>query len=285
MPGLFVFLWSTGYIGAKWGLPYAEPFTMLAMRFAAAGLIFVALAVAMRAPRPLGPRAAGDAMMVGLLIQGVYLSGVFWSISRGTPAWLAALIAALQPLIAGLLAGPWLGERVTARHWAGCALGFFGVALVVVRESGAGVGPLTGVAANLVGVTALAVGTLYQKRHGGHMDLRWNQAIQQLTACAAIGALAFAFETRDVQWTSAFALAMDWLILPLSLGMFSLLYLLIRKGAVSRVSMLFFLVPPLTAIEAHLLFGEALSARQLAGMVIAVLGVAAVTWRRSPSER
>jgi len=130
------------------------------------------------------------------------------------------------------------------------------------------------------GLLALSTGTLYQKRHGGSRDLRTGQAVQQMAALAVVLPCALLFETRDVQWTVEFTLALAWLTGPLSIGMFSLLYLMIRRGAATRVVGLYFLVPPVVAVETHFLFGEGVNGQQLVGMALAAAGVALVTWRR-----
>ncbi len=279
-PGVFIFLWSTGFIGAKWGLPYAEPFTLLTMRFAIAAALFTILALATGAPWPKTPREYVDSIVVAIFIHGIYLTGVFWAIDRGTPAWVAGLIAGSQPLLASVLAGPTLGEKITPRQWFGFALGFVGVAAVVWRGDGeTDIGPGIGIAVTIVGLIALTIGTLYQKRHGGGADLRTGQAVQQITLAAILGVLALSFETNEVRWTPDFLFALGWLSLVLSMGMFSLLFLMLRRGTASTVSSLFFLVPPLTALEAHLLFGETLGVRDIAGMALAAVGVALVTWR------
>ncbi len=275
-PVLLVFLWSTGFVGAKWGLPYAEPFTMSALRFAIAAVVFLGLALVAGAPWPRGWRQIRDVSLVGILLHGVYLTGVFWSIANGTPAWMAALIAGLSPLLTAVLAGPYLGERVSARQWTGFALGFAGVGLVIWRGAATGAGPLPGTLALILGLFALSGGTLYQKRHGGGADLRSGQAVQLLAGFALVALLALIFEEREIAWTGDFILALAWLSLVLSVGMFTLLFALIRRSALTRVSSLFFLVPPLVALETHVLFGEAMTGRDLLGMALAALGVALV---------
>ncbi len=280
-PGIFIFLWSTGFIGAKWGLPYAEPFTLLSMRFAIAATIFTILALVTGAPWPKTRREYVDSIVVAVFIHGIYLTGVFWAINQGTPAWVAGLIAGSQPLLASILAGPTLGEKITPRQWCGFALGFLGVATVVWRggDGGSDIGPGIGIAVTVAGLIALTFGTLYQKRHGGSTDLRTGQAVQQITLAVILGIFALSFETNEIRWTPDFLFALGWLSLVLSTGMFSLFFIMLRRGTASTVSSLFFLVPPLTALEAHLLFGETLGGRDIAGMALAAAGVALVTWR------
>ena len=278
-PVMLVFLWSTGFVGAKWALPYAEPFTLSALRYAIAAAVFLSLALAAGAPWPRSWRQLREVALVGVLLQGIYLTGVFWAIAHGTPAWMAALIVGLTPLLTAVLAGPYLGERVSLRQWIGFALGFAGVGLVIWQGASTGSGPVAGTLALGFGLLAFSGGTLYQKRHGGSLDLRSGQAMQLTASCLLIGVLALLFETREIDWTVEFVLSLAWLSIVLSVGMFTLLFVLIRRGALTRVSSLFFLVPPVVAVETHLLFDEAMTGRDLLGMALAALGVALVTAR------
>ena len=277
-PVLFVLLWSTGFIGAKLGLPHAEPITFLLIRMAAVALLLGAIAWIMKAPWP-DPRQAAHIAVAGLLVHGAYLGGVFSAIELGLPAGTVALIVGLQPLLTAVAAGPVLGETVTRRQWLGFALGLLGVLLVVWEKvafrpgSGAGL-LLAGVA--LVGIT---LGTLHQKRHGGGMDLRSGTAIQYAATAALFAVLAPLTETMQVEWTGRFVFALVWLSLVLSVGAIFLLFWLIRRGAASRVASLFYLTPPTTAVMAWLLFGETLGPAALVGMGIAIAGVALVNRR------
>ena len=274
MPGLFVLLWSTGFIGAKFGLPFAEPLTFLALRFALVAALLTAVSLAARAPWPRDPATLGHLVVAGVLVHGVYLGGVFASIHQGVPAGVSALIVGLQPLLTAALAGPLLGERVRPLQWLGLLLGLGGIALVVSNKLGLGLGSpfamgLSGLA--LVGMTA---GTLYQKRFGGAMDLRTGNAIQFMAAGVVTGAGALLTETMQIEWTPNFIFALAWLVIVLSLGAISLLLVLIREGAASRVASYFYLVPPVTAVEAWLLFDEGMGLVALGGMVLVVAGVA-----------
>nr|WP_052000149.1 DMT family transporter [Caenispirillum salinarum] len=287
MPGLFVLLWSTGFIGAKFGLPYVEPFTFLAVRFLLALVLLAPLAWAARAAWPKSPAALGHQAVTGTLVHAVYLGGVFWAIDHGLSAGVAALIVGLQPLLTAVAVGPLLGERVSARQWLGLVLGLTGVAMVVGEKLGfagtaglAGLEPiaLTGAVLALLGITA---GTLYQKRFGGSTDLRAATFVQYAAAAVVMGVASLALETGEIQWTGEFVFALGWLTLVLSLGAISLLMTLIRLGEAARVASLFYLVPPVTAVTAWALFGETLGALALAGMAVAVVGVALVVARRS----
>jgi drug/metabolite transporter (DMT)-like permease len=278
-PALFVFLWSTGFIGSRLGAPFAEPLTFLSWRYVAAVALLAAAAVATRASWPASPRLAGHAAVAGLLVQGAYLSGVFCSVARGMPLATVSLIVGLQPILTAMAAGPMLGERLTSRQWLGIALGFGGVVLVVSGKwSGASADPIAyaWLVFALLGITG---GTLYQKRFCGAVPMLTGGLIQYAAAGALTLAAAFATETMAVQWTAQFAFALGWLVLVLSFGAIGLLFTMIRHGEASRVSSLFFLTPPVTAIMAFALFGETLPAVALAGLAVSAAGVALVTRR------
>lgn len=277
MPLLFVLLWSTGFIGAKFGLPYAEPLSFLVARYVLVIGLMTLLALAMRAPWPASPREALHIGVTGLLVHAVYLGGVFMSIHRGLPAGISALVVGMQPLLTAALAGLLLGERVSARQWTGLALGFGGVALVVASKAGVDgvdggglVHMLIPAVAALLGIT---FGTLYQKRFCPRFDLRTGSVLQFLPSLALTALVASQTETMAIQWTGEFVFALLWLVLVLSAGAISLLNLLIRSGSAVNVASLFYLTPPTTALIAWAMFGETLSALAIAGMALAVSGV------------
>lgn len=286
MPALFVLLWSTGFIGAKFGLPYVEPFTFLTVRFLFALALLLPLAWAARHAWPRSPVTMGHQAVTGILVHAAYLGGVFWAIDHGLSAGVAALIVGLQPLLTAVAVGPLLGERVSIRQWLGLVLGLGGVSMVVGEKLGMagadslrGLDPvaLMGAILALVGITA---GTLYQKRFGGGIDLRAGTFIQYVAAAVVMGAASLLLETGEIQWTGEFIFALGWLTLVLSLGAISLLMRLIRLGEAAHVASLFYLVPPVTAVTAWALFGETLGPLALAGMAVAVAGVALVVARK-----
>jgi len=279
-PGIFVLLWSSGFVFAKLGLAYAEPLTFLALRMAG---VVTLLAVIIALTRPKWPNRAGivHSALTGLMVHGLYLGGVFVAIGNGVSAGLAALIVSLQPLLTSTIANRWLGERVVARQWLGLALGLCGVYLVLHEKTAiAGATPLAWCAlvAALLGIT---VGTLYQKRFGGGMDWRPSLAVQYAAAGLLFVIGAFAFETRVIHWTPQFCIAIGYLALVLSFGAIWLLYYLIRRAAATRVTSLFYLVPPTTALIAWAWFGERLPPLALAGMAVTVAAVALVNWQPS----
>jgi drug/metabolite transporter (DMT)-like permease len=281
MPAVFVVLWSTGFIGAKLGLPYSPPATFLAVRFLITALLITAAALAMRAPWPRDPWLVLHLTVAGFLINTVYLGGVYAAIGAGVGAGTSALIVSLQPVIVAAIAAPLLGERVRLRQWVGLLLGLFGCALVIWPKLGGSEASAVGIAFCVLGLAGITAGTLYQKRYCSGADLRTGNTVQFWSAAITTAAPALLLESpSDISWTPTFLFALFWLVVVLSLGAMTLLYRLIRRGAASRVSALFFLVPPTTAAQAWLMFGERLSLLQLAGMAVCGVGVALVTAAR-----
>lgn len=276
-PGLFVVLWATGFVGARYAMPWAEPFTFLTLRFSVAFLLFVALAFALGSTWP-GVRGAMASMVAGVLLQATYLGGVFWAIHRGMPAGLSALIAGLQPVITAILAGAFLGDRILARHWVGIAIGFVGVVIVVlpgIGVRGGGVNAAT-LCACVIAVTGISLGTIWQKRHGGS-DLITGTTWQYLGGAVPMLAGALLFEDRHIVVNGELVFALAWLVLVLSIGAILLLMLMIREGEVAKVASLFYLIPAVTAIMTWALFDERLTMLQVGGMAITGLGVALAT--------
>ena len=276
MPAVFVLLWSTGFIGAKFGLPYAEPFTFLLLRMLAVSVLLAVVALVMRAPWPKSWRLAGHIAVAGLLVHAVYLGGVFFAIAHQVPAGIASLIVGVQPLLTAALAGRLLGERVSPRQWGGLLLGLAGVGLVVSEKITLGSGSLAGIGAAVAALVGITLGTLYQKRHCTGMDLRTGAVIQYAATAAFFAVLAPLTESMRVSWTGEFVFALAWLTIVLSVGAVFLLFALIRRGAAARVASLFYLTPPVTAVVAWAMFDERLGVLALAGMAMTVMGVALV---------
>ena len=275
-PILFVLLWSTGFIGAKLGLPYAGPMTFLAVRFLAVAIVMAPIAWLTGARWPSRPMLWLHIAVVGLLLQFGYLGGVFTGIAHGVPAGVSALIVGLQPVLTAALAGLTLGETIRPRQWLGLGLGLIGVALVVINPALIQPERLGAAGITVVAMVAITLGTLYQKRFCTGVDLRATVVIQNATAGLAMAAMALLFEPFTIQWTPRFVFAIVWLAIVLSVGASMLLFQLIRHGAASRVSSLFYLTPAVTAVMAFLLFGERLSPLALVGMALAAAGVWAV---------
>lgn len=275
-PLLFVALWSTGFIGAKFGLPDAEPLTFLCWRYLCVLVLMGMAAWLMRAPWPRTARQWLHIGVSGLLVHGVYLSGVFVAISHGLPAGVTALVVGLQPLLTALGAGVFLGERVRTTQWMGLGLGFVGVGLVVAHKVVAdtsGTALLTMLLPAVFALLGITAGTLYQKRFCPAFDLRSGSVIQFLPCLLLTALVAYQTETMTVHWSSDFVFALGWLVLVLSVGAISLLNTLIRRGSAVNVASLFYLTPPTTALMAWALFGETLTGLALIGMGLTALGV------------
>jgi drug/metabolite transporter (DMT)-like permease len=272
-PLLFVVLWSTGFIGAKLGLPDCEPLTLLSLRYAAVLLLMGAIALATRAPWPASRAQWLHIGVSGLLIHAVYLGGVFTAIHLGLPAGVTALVVGLQPVLTALGAGMFLRERVRATQWAGLALGLAGVVLVVSNKVAGGPSAAALLVPAVIALVGITAGTLYQKRFCASFDLRTGSVIQFLPCLVVTALAAWRTETMAVHWTPAFMFALGWLVLVLSLGAVSLLNVLIRSGSAVNVASLFYLTPPTTALIAWAMFGETLTGLALAGMALAVVGV------------
>jgi drug/metabolite transporter (DMT)-like permease len=279
-PAVFVVLWATGFIGARMIGQDAEPLSFLAVRFVIAAGLLALVALATGAPWP-DRRGALHAVTAGALVHGGYLGPIFWTISNGMPAGVSALIVGLQPLLTAFIAGLLLSERITARHVLGLLTGIAGVAMVVwpkLSFSGTGITPL-GVGLTVAGTLSITLGSIYQKRFAAGHDLRSANVYQFLGAALVVAAGAVALERFDITWTGSVIFAMVWLVLVLSIGAVSLLYILIRHGEVSKVAGLFYLVPAVTAVIAWLLFGETLLPAQMGGMAVCAAAVMLVMKR------
>jgi len=277
-PSLFVVLWSTGYISARLGLPYAEAGTFLMMRFALAAIFMVALVLVSRAPLPANFREWAHCAVVGALVHGLYLYGGFASIQEGLTPTTIAVVVGMQPVITAVLIGPILGEAVNIRQWGGFFLGTVGVILVIVANF-ASIGFGSGAPAvflSLLCVLSISVGTLYQKRFCASIDLRSGTMIQLIMAAVMMWGISSWFETGHVEWTGTFVFALMWSVLVLSVGAYTLLWWLVRRNAAANVVSLFFLMPPVTAVFDWLLFDQKVSLITLMGIAIAVAGIAIV---------
>ena len=277
-PALFVVLWSTGFVGAKYGLPYADPFPFLAVRLGLAAALLALLALVTRSALPRWGGQYGAAAVVGVLLHAGYLGGVFTGIALGVPAGVAAVLTSLQPVLTAVLAVRVLGERLRAVQAAGLVLGVVGVVLVLAPGllSASGALPRAGLAAVVVALLSGTAATLYQKRHGGEVPLLSGTAVQYAAATGLLLIAAAVTGQRRVEWTGEFVLALAWLVVVLSIGAVLLLLVLLQRGSAASVSSLLYLVPPATAVEALLLFDERLAPVSIAGVAVAALGVALV---------
>ncbi|AMO96412.1 eamA-like transporter family protein [Collimonas fungivorans] len=275
MPMVFVLLWSTGFVVAKFGLPYAPPLTFLLLRFAGVLLVLLPLVLLMRAPWPAGQ--VRHIALAGILLQGGYLAGVWCAIKLGMPAGVSALIVGMQPILTAF-AAPLIGESVRPRQWLGLLLGICGVGLVVAAKISLIGLSWQSISLCLLALLSITLGTLYQKRNCPHFDLRTGTIIQFAASIVVLLPFAIFYEhlgpsLDTVQWTPRFVGALLWSILALSIGAIFLLFALIRKSAATRVTSLLYLTPPTTALMAWLMFGEVFNLLGIAGMAVAILGV------------
>ncbi len=271
-PMLFVLLWSTGFIGARYGLPYIEPMTFLAVRMVFVVAIMILIAVSAGARWP-DTTEIGHSLVAGSMVHGLYLGGVFTAISQGVPAGISALIPGLQPILTSTIANRFMGEKVSPLQWAGLALGLIGVLMVLHDRRMVAEGSALGWTASFVSLFGITLGTLYQKRFCGKIDWRTGNTVQYIGADVLFWIGAFAFETREIQWSGELIFAMAWLVLVLSIAAIALMYWLIRRTAATRFASLFYLVPAFTALLAYFLFGEKLDALSVAGMGVCAVGV------------
>ena len=275
-PGLFVLLWSTGFIGVKYGVPYAPPFYFLAIRMAiAALLLFIAISF-LRKSQPITRSIIWPSTMIGLTLHGAYLGGCFFAVSRGMPAGVAALIVSLQPVLVSLFAAKYLNESLNARAVFGLILGLIGLVVVVlprISTTGTNTISLVAIGASAIGLLGGTAGTILQKKYGGVIPTLAGTSIQYAATAVVLLTLALIFEKPEIQWTAKFVGALTWLVLALSFGAILLLFFLLSHGSAASVSSLYYLVPAATAIEAYFFFDEHISPVSLLGTLITVVGV------------
>jgi len=274
IPLVFVLLWSTGFIGAKYALPFIEPFYLLFLRFSLTVGVFLLLCVIFKANWP-SLRLTGHQMVVGLLIHGAYLGGVFAAIKWGMPAGIAAIIVGVQPILTALLSWQLMGEKLRSAQWVGLGLGLIGIIIVIVSTKGydnveLNTSALLTASLALVGIS---VGTLYQKRFGAGVDLLAGSFWQYVSTAILMAILAWTLETREVVWDVQLILALGWLVFGLSITAILLLMYMIREGESAKVASYFYLVPVVVSVEAWFLFDESLPLSAIAAIVLTVFGV------------
>lgn len=278
VPALFVLLWSTGWVVAKYAILHADPLTFLALRYAVAIAVLSVFCLFSGAQWPKTGAAWRHAMFSGVLLHGLYLASVWWAIGQGVPAGISGIIAALQPLMTAALAPTMLGERLTSTQRLGLLLGFSGIVLAVVpkvlsADPGTAAFGIFPVCVNVAGMSMVTLGTIYQKRFLQTGDIRTIAVLQYAGALIVTLPLALALEDLRLDWTVEMLAALAWAVLGLSIGAVALLLFLIRRGQVSRAASLIYLVPPLAALQAFLIFDEALTLPMIVGTAIAVFGV------------
>jgi drug/metabolite transporter (DMT)-like permease len=280
MPLIFVTLYGSGFVGAKLGLPYSEPLTFLMWRFACTTILLLFIALLLGVPWPRKLNEIGHIMVAGLLMLGVFSTGVFVAIYLGISPAISALIIALQPILVALGAGPVLKEKIQLQQWIGFILGLFGVFLVISHKLTMNHADVLGIGMCFLGLFGLTAGNLYQKRFCAHMNIFSGGLLQSLASGIAVFIAALTFETMQVNWTNQFVFALAWMSIVVSIGALSLLYLLIRHGAVIQVASLFYLVPVSTAVIAYFVYNEAIDGVAMLGILIIALGIMLVQKRR-----
>ena len=271
-PALFVLLWSTGFVGAKYGLPYADPFIFLSVRILIAAILLFALARLLKMPVGIGRQAVARSGLIGFFLHACYLGGVFYSIAQGLPAGVAAVVTSLQPVLVSVFAVKVLGEQLRRTQIVGLLTGLVGVVLVLGPSIDAQI-PTPAIIAILIALMGSTTATLLQKKLGADIPLISGTAYQYLFSGCVLGLIALATQETSITWNLRFTLAFVWLIVILSVGAILLLLWLLNTGSAAKVSSLFYLVPPATAIEAFFLFGEKVNTQGFLGIGITALGV------------
>ena len=284
-PIIFVALWSTGFVGAKYIIPYAEPFVFLTLRYAFATVILVLLAKILREPLRISRTDIFQSIKVGLFLQVTYIGGVFYSVSHGVSAGVTAVIVSMQPIFVSIIGVRMLNEPLTLRNIFGLLIGFLGVFILLNPKIIEGTIDFqfstAGMTASLIALIGTTAGYLLQKRGGAEIPFLPGTAVQFSTATISFLIATFFFEQWNVQVNLQFIAALSWFVLALSIGSIFLLFFLLRNESASSVSSLYYLVPPLTALQAYILFGEKIPPVGFVGLFMAVLGTLLVTYKKA----
>ena len=279
-PALFVFLWSTGFVGAKYIVPYAEPFTFLTIRYFLAALILFAIAYAFKQPLKLNKEQFRASFAVGMLLHVIYIGGVFYAVSLGVSAGISAVIVSIQPVLVSLLAVPLLGERLRWVQVVGLFLGVAGIALLLLPKVFQGdytaSTSIVGIVICVIALLGTSGGYLVQKKLGGEIPFLSGTGAQYAISAIAFAVLSVATEDQIIQWVPEFFFGLAWIVFMLSIASIVLLYGMLRTGSASKVSSLYYLVPPVAAIQAYFLFDEVIGFVGIIGMAFAGLGVVLV---------
>ena len=279
-PALFVLLWSTGFIGIRYGIPYAPPFTFIAVRMAIASVLLalISLAITKRFTHDLP--TIGKSVLVGMTIHGAYLGGCFYGVKQGMPAGITALICSLQPVLVSVFSSIFFQEKLSPRKWLGLGLGLAGLVLVIapkLQSSGEQGLPTAGVIAVFIALLGGTSGTLLQKKFGSGVEVLSGTSWQYVATGILMGSLALIFEDGEpITWNASFIFSLTWLIVALSIGAILILYFLLARSSASSVSSLYYLVPAVTAVEAYFLFGENIGLVTAVGTLVTITGVALV---------
>ena len=279
-PALFVLLWSTGFTGIRYGIPYAPPFTFIAVRMAIASILLalISLAITKRFTHDLS--TIGKSVLVGVTIHGAYLGGCFYGVKQGMPAGITALICSLQPVLVSLFSSIFFQEKLSIRKWLGLGLGLTGLVLVIAPKLSGTTGqelPMVGVAAIFIALLGGTSGTLLQKKFGSGVEVLSGTSWQYVATGILMGSLALIFEgDQSITWNASFIFSLTWLIVALSIGAILILYFLLSHSSASSVSSLYYLVPAVTAVESYFLFGEKIGLVTGLGTLVTIAGVALV---------
>lgn len=279
-PALFVFLWSTGFVGAKYIVPYAEPFTFLTIRYVIAAAILIAIAALLKQPLKLTRDQVIASVAVGLLLHVIYIGGVFYAVSLGVSAGISAVIVSIQPVLVSILAVPLLGERIRSVQVVGLVLGVVGIALLLLPKVFQGdyssAISEVGIVICVIALLGTSAGYLVQKKLGSDIPFLTGTGMQYVVSAVVFALLSALTEDQRVEWSPEFLFGLAWIVLMLSIGSIVLLYEMLRAGSASKVSSLYYLVPPVAAIQAYFLFDEVIPPIGILGMALAGLGVVLV---------
>jgi drug/metabolite transporter (DMT)-like permease len=278
-PLIFVLIWSTGFIAAKYSMQNADPFVFLCLRMALTTLALIPILYlfGVTLPRKFWPYRHD--MVTGVLLHCCYLGFVFWPIKQGMPSGIVAIIIGIQPILTMVLASVYIGESFTIKKLIGLAVGFVGVTIVILGKFGFGLIDDGGLGLIPIGMCLLSLlsascSVIYQKKFCDQSHLLTGVLMQYVAATLATAIFAVMFgESWQVTWSTSFAIALTWQVFGLSIGGVVLLMSIIKLGEASRISSMFYLVPPLVVVEAHYLFSESLSVISIAGMALCVMGV------------
>ena len=289
-PLVFVTLWSTGFIAAKYSMQNADPFVFLCLRFSITALALVPILLLVGAALPRRIWSFRHDMVTGVLMHCGYLGYLFWPIKNGVPSGIVAIIIGLQPILTMTLATLYIGEHLDSRKLAGLVIGFIGISVVIIGKYGVTLGLAGGLAPLdllmcLVSLLSMATGVFYQKKFCDQSQLLPGTLMQYVAGSLATAGFALLWsESWTVDWTPTFALALSWQVLGLSIGAVVLLMYIIRNGEAGRISSMFYLVPPLVVVEAHFLFGETLGLVSIGGMLICIAGIITVGRSAQPAK-
>jgi len=271
-PFIFIVLWSSAFITTKPLIENSEPFTALAFRFFIVSLGFYVFSIFTKQRIVINRKNLFESISTGILFHGIYLGGVFYSISKGMPTAIAALIVTLQPILTNVLSNPILGEKVSYNQWLGMLFGFIGAAMVIGIDIGSDI-PLSGLIATIIALLSITISTLWQKKLNTDLPLSVNNMYQAIGGFTFHLLIIILFVDPYINFTKTFIIAMSHQIFLVSFGAFTILMFLIKKNSASKTVSIFFLIPPTSAFMAWLFLNEKLTVIDLVGFFVASIGV------------